>query len=164
MTEVVVRRAEQRDLVQLCRLYHAFHEFHAQDLPDRLHSLGPAETFDCAYLVANLGKLLDRADAAIFVADVDTTVVGLAEVYLCQDQDGDSTVERRYGYLQSLMVNEAKRGQGIGSQLLVAAEQWVREQGVGEIQLQTWEFPRGPQPFYERSGYQTLRRILVREL
>jgi GNAT superfamily N-acetyltransferase len=43
-------------------------------------------------------------------------------------------------------------------------EQWARERGAVEIQLDAWEFTGAPGPFYEALGYRTLKRIFVREL
>jgi GNAT superfamily N-acetyltransferase len=70
----------------------------------------------------------------------------------------------RYGYLQSLMVDAAFRRQGIATQLMAAAERWAQEHGAVEMRLQIWEFDGDPLPFYERRGFRTLRRTLVREL
>jgi len=63
-----------------------------------------------------------------------------------------------------MMVHEAWRRHGIGAQLLEQAERWSAAHGATELRLETWEFPTGPQPFYERRGYTTLRRMLVRPL
>lgn len=161
---MIIRRAAIHDLDVLCRLYVAFHEFHVQELPDRLSSIGDPDMFDCTDLSHTLANFLTQPDAAIFVADVDQRIVGLAEVYLRQDEEGSPKILYRYGYVQSLMVDERVRGQGIGTALVAAAEQWTREQGAREMRLETWEFPAGPLAFYEGAGYYTLRRMLVRPL
>jgi len=160
----LVRRACAADLDQLWRLYLAFHEFHGRGVPDRLRSFGAPEHFDCTDLMANLQRLLDQSDAALFVAVDATHVLGLAEVYLRQDEQNGAKVAYRYGHLQSLMVREAFRHHHIGTRLMEAAPQWARQHGAPEMQLDVWEFPAGPLPFYERLGYRTLRRTLVRPL
>ncbi|MGE5654472.1 MAG: GNAT family N-acetyltransferase, partial [Bacillota bacterium] len=71
---------------------------------------------------------------------------------------------RKYVYLQSLMVSHHARRWGIGRQLMDTVHQWARSQGAAEVRLETWEFPEGPQRFYEVMGYRTLRRTLVNEL
>ncbi len=161
---MMIRPAETHDLDALCRLYVAFHEFHVQGLPDRLSSIGDPDTFDCTDLAHNLANLLTNLDAAIFVAEADQHIVGLAEVYLRQDEEDSPKIPYRYGYVQSLMVDESVRGQGIGTALVAAAEQWAGAHGAREMRLETWEFPAGPLPFYEGAGYHTLRRMLVRSL
>jgi GNAT superfamily N-acetyltransferase len=107
---------------------------------------------------------MEREDAVLFVAESAGEIVGLAEIYLRQDDVHEVTMAYRYGYLQSLMVSEAHRGQGIGIALVTAVETWAAAQGATEMRLETWEFAAGPLPFYERAGYTTLRRTLVRSL
>jgi GNAT superfamily N-acetyltransferase len=164
MSSPVVRRANAGDLNQLCRLYVAFHEFHVRGVPERLMSLGAPEHFDCTDLIASLQRLLDQSDVALFVAADATHVSGLVEVHLRQDEESGAKIAHRYGYLQSLMVQDAFRHQNIGRHLLEAAQQWASQHGATEMHVDVWEFPAGPLPFYERLGYRTLQRTLVRSL
>jgi GNAT superfamily N-acetyltransferase len=62
------------------------------------------------------------------------------------------------------MVDERFRGRGVGAWLMETAQEWARERGAFEMRLEIWEFEAGPLRFYERCGYRTLRRMLVREL
>jgi diamine N-acetyltransferase len=54
--------------------------------------------------------------------------------------------------------------QGLGRLLVEVAQQWARERGATEMQLDIWEFAAGPLHFYERLGYRTLKRHLVVDL
>jgi GNAT superfamily N-acetyltransferase len=160
----MIRPAAPDDLQALCALYFEFHEFHVRGVPDRLSSLGAPETFDRSELCAALDKIMRGDDSALFVAESGGRLVGLAEVYLRHDELDPAAVARCYGYLQSLMVDPAFRRQGVATQLMAAVEDWARDRGVTEMRLQTWEFDGGPLPFYDRLGYRTLRRTLVRDL
>jgi hypothetical protein len=106
MSSPLIRRACAEDLDQLCRLYIAFHEFHVCGVPERLSSLRAPEGFDCTDLAANLQRLLNQSDVGLFVALDTTQVIGLAEVYLRQDEENGAKVAYRYGHLQSLMVQD----------------------------------------------------------
>jgi AraC-like DNA-binding protein/GNAT superfamily N-acetyltransferase len=159
-----IRLAHRQDMAALCRLYHELHEFTVRGVPDRLQSLGAFDYFDATGLSLTVEKLIDAVDVALWVAEVNGQVVGLAEVYLREDEANDLRTVYRYGYLQCLVVDRRLRGHGIGRQLLAAAEQWSREQGATELRLETWEFDQGPLGFYTRQGYRTLRQTLVRSL
>jgi len=161
---MIIRLAETNDLKVLCQLYIAFHEFHVRGIPARLLSLGDPGTYDCTDLFKTLNELLVDPNVAIFVADVDGRVVGLAEVHLRHDESSSAKVAYPYGYLQSLMVEAAFRRRGVGRQLVAAAEQWAKGRGAAEMRLETWEFAAGPLSFYESIGYATLRRTLSRSL
>ncbi len=159
---IIVRKATLEDLGELCKLYHAFHEFHVQGVPDRLISLGSYDVYDKAQLERSLQETMGRADAILFVAEESDRLVGLAEAYLREDDPTNALrVNRKHVYLQSLVVLHDSRKLGVGSKLMEAIHAWALERGAAEVRLETWEFPGGPQRFYEVIGYRTLRRTLV---
>lgn len=164
MNDVKIRLAGKKDQKVLCRLYIEFHEFHVRGVPERLWSLGDSDKYDCSELYPKLEKIIKSEDSVIFLAEVDEEPVGLAEVYIREDKPDPARVQRRYGFLQSLIVTQKTRKQGIGKKLVQASESWAKEKGAVEMQLDIWEFADGPLDFYQNLGYRTLRRSLVRGL
>lgn len=160
----MIRSATGDDVEALCGLYHEFHEFHVRGVPDRLASLGDAGPGERAKLRHRLSEIITAADSAILVAEQDGRIIGLAEVYVREDERSPARIPRRFGHLQSVVVAESERGAGLGRLLVRAAEEWARGLGAAEMRLDIWEFPDGPLAFYERCGYWTLRRTLVRDL
>jgi GNAT superfamily N-acetyltransferase len=162
--DTVIRSASGDDVEALCGLYDAFHEFHVRGVPDRLASLRGADPAERTKLRRRIGEVVAAADSAILVAERGGRLIGLAEVYVRGDEDVPARVPRRYAHLQSMVVEEKHRRGGVGRTLLRAAEDWARERGAAEMRLDVWEFSDGPLAFYERVGYRTLRRTLVRDL
>ncbi len=163
--DLLIRSAHVRDIEALCPLYHEFHEFHVYGVPDRLQSARTSEGPDKhRELAAKLKKIIEDNNAAILIAEIDNRTVGLAEVYIREDEPNPLRICYKYAYLQSLIVSEAWRRQGIGLQLLTSCEEWARQMNAMEMRLDTWEFDKGPFRFYERQGYRTLRRTMVRKL
>lgn len=160
---VKIRLAHRQDTAALCRLYHELHQFTVRQVPERLRSLDNAECFAAAGLGHTLDRLSDAVAVSLWVAEVKGEVVGLAEVYLREEEQNAATLNR-YGYLQSLVVAPRWRSRGIGRQLLAAAETWSKTQGAHELRLDTWEVDPAPFHFYTQQGYRTLRRTLVRPL
>lgn len=161
---VRIRSAEGGDVEALCALYGEFHEFHVRGVPDRLAGLPGRDSTEERRLRNRLGELMAGPDSTIFVAERDGQVIGLAEVYVRDDEPVPARIARRFGYVQSMVVARAHRRAGVGRLLLNAAESWARARGADEMRLDTWEFSGGPLEFYERCGYRTLRRTLAREL
>ena len=60
----------------------------------------------------------------------------------------------RTGFVQTLWVREDRRGSGLGSRLLAAAEREVERRGCSEIQLDTHDY-QAP-GFYRRLGYEAI--------
>jgi GNAT superfamily N-acetyltransferase len=158
---VIVRHATMDDIEILVDLYKEFHEFHVKGVPDRLRI--PC-SYDDGDLSNKIEKILSERGSAIFVAEMEDAVVGLAEVYVKQDEANSLKLSYTYAHLQSVIVREAYRRQKIGRKLLLAVEQWAKENDASEIRLDIWEFKNGPLEFYEKRGYYTLRRTMVRKL
>lgn len=157
MSDRSIRLAEQSDLPILVCLYHEFHTFHVRGLPMWLREPDARDE----RLKAAIEDILANDSAAILVATVDGVVVGLAEMYLRQDEPDPAVVPYRYCYLQSLFVSACWRGQGLGAALLDRAQQWAAAKGAAHMLLSTWEFAEGPLRFYEKLGYQTVKRTLA---
>ena len=161
MDSVIVRHAADRDIEVLTDLYKEFHEFHVKGLPDRLQS---PLTYVDEGMRSKLAGILEAEGSTIFVAEFDGRVIGLAEVYLKEDEANPFKVLHTYAHLQSMMVTGNHRRQKVGRKLLLAVERWAKERGASEIRLDIWEFEAGPLEFYEKQGYRTLRRTMVRKL
>lgn len=158
---ISIRNAALEDIEDLVDLYHKFHEFHVKGVPGRLRV---PSFYDDKALRSKLEEIFAAEDSTIVVADADGQVVGLAEVYVREDEVNAYRVPYRYAHLQSMVVSETYRKRGIGKQLLEAAEQWARERDASEMRLDVWEFEAGPLKFYEDHGYHTLRRTMVQKL
>lgn len=161
MQQAVIRRAIIQDIDQLVLLYIEFHEFHVRGVPDRLRT---PDAYDEPALRDALRAIVSREDAAIFVLSSGGVLLGLAEVYLRQDEPHALTVAHRYGYLQSLIISTAHRKHGWGKRLMLAAQDWAAEREATEMHVESWEFEAGPVHFYEALGYRTLKRQLVTPL
>ena len=57
----------------------------------------------------------------------------------------------RWLYVSKLWVHESARGQGLGTKLMIAAEELARQRGCTDVSLDTFEFQA--RPFYEKLGY-----------
>ncbi|MEW6045076.1 MAG: GNAT family N-acetyltransferase [Bacillota bacterium] len=159
---VTIRPVQEADFRELTVLVREFHEFHVRAVPDHLKYATEAEHE--AALREGLKSILGNGRARLLVACVDGHVVGFVEAYVHETEPSPFVVQRRWGLVQSLMVLPAFRGMGIGTLLMEHAHRWLREQAATEVRVDVWEFEDGPLGFYERLGYRTLRRTLVRGL
>lgn len=158
---VQVRIALPSDAAAAADLIIEGHEFHARALPERL--LVP-DSYELEELHLTLLSIIGRDDAAILLAEVDGSPVGLAELYMREDVSTPVRGGLKYAYVQNLLVTEKQRRGGAGTALMTAVEAWARSMDAAEVQLDVWEFDAGPLPFYQRLGYGTLRRKMVKSL
>lgn len=81
---------------------------------------------------ADLSEILQKDDAAFFLAfDVDSPV-GFAQCQLRHDYV-EGTESSPVGYLEGIFVKEDYRKQGIASKLLHTCEAWAKENGCIEF-------------------------------
>jgi len=165
MDKASIRLANESDLDALCDLYFEFHEFHARHVPAYLRSLGNPSGQARDELRQKIREIIQGERSTILVADLSGQTIGLAEIYLRQpDPTNPAVVPTLYAHLQSLVVTEPLRRQGVGKQLLQAAQVWAQENGAAEMRLDIWEFAAGPLGFYEKMEYHTTRRTLAKKL
>ncbi len=100
----------------------------------------------------------DPEHQPVFVAeDPDGGLCGLMEVAIHTSAPGCTT--NLIGYLEAWYVDPAWRKQGIGRQLVAAAEAWARSQGCCEMASDTdLGYPLSPRA-HTHLGYATVVRL-----
>ena len=68
-------------------------------------------------------------------------------------------VGRDRGHVITLDVREDRRRRGIGTTLLKTAEEWLAQQGVKRVRLETAVENQATVAFWQQAGYQVLRML-----
>lgn len=146
--DICIRLAQPRDCVHLSRLRKALWpessaEQHAGELAPILN-----------------GNACSTMPMGILVAETaDRTLVGFLEAGLRSHADG-CNASRPVGYIEGWYVAESHRRRGIGSELIVAAENWARSQGCAEMASDTWIDNEVSQRVHEVLGYEVVDRCV----
>lgn len=107
-------------------------------------------------LTPRLAALLARPDVhLLLVAEHESGLCGWLHGYVRPLLESDPALE-----IGGLVVAETARGQGIGAQLLSAAEDWARQQGLMLVTLRSHEQRSDAHRFYQRQGYHIAKRQL----
>jgi GNAT superfamily N-acetyltransferase len=127
----------------------------ASELADLTTQLGyPVEADE---LRRRLGRIASRPDDVVLVAvDADDSAIGwihVAMLALLEHSD--------YASINGLVVDESERGAGIGQALVAAGEAWARRQGATEITVRSRSTRERAHRFYERIGYEEIKRSHV---
>lgn len=107
---------------------------------------------------ARLARLERSAADRVFLAVVGGIIVGLLGVHVVPLLHRDGLAR-----LTALIVTEAYRGQGIGSQLLCHAEAWAVDRGCTQIELNSGDHHAPAHDFYRRRGYRADDRRFLKE-
>ncbi len=161
----MIRTAGENDLEAIFALFFEFHQFHARRAPAFLRSMEKPDERSNTALVEAIRKVIAGPDSTLLVLEEGGEIIGLVEIYLQHKGRGNRRLmPRTVGYIQSVIVQEKRRKEGWGKQLVSAAEAWALERRARFMELELWEIPDGPLGFYEKAGYRTLRRTMIKDL
>jgi GNAT superfamily N-acetyltransferase len=97
--------------------------------------------------------LVDRADQGLLCAESDDDgLVGWLHVQTRRVLETDPFAE-----ICGLVVDEQRRGAGIGRDLVAAAEQWAAERGYLTVRVRSNVIRTDTHRFYEHLGYAVLK-------
>ena len=104
-----------------------------------------------------LAAISERGDDAVFVAQsAQGHVVGWAHVFIANRIETD-----RFAELGGLVVSGAVRRQGVGRQLVAAAETWAKAQRTEKLRVRCNIVREEAHAFYRQLGYETLKHQAV---
>ena len=129
----------------------------------------PEDAAELARLSTQLGYPMSAAMAASQLSEVEVTGRGDHAVLVAEA----SASERLAGWIQvsvsrifeapgaaeiaGLVVDESRRGEGIGPRLLRAAEDWARARGCAVLRVRSNVVRERAHAFYEREGYERVK-------
>ncbi len=137
-----------------------------------IRPIQPSDAPAAAHLSAQFGYPVDPAvmeqrirgldpSRAVFVACLEVAcseneVLGWIDVSRAEHLQSGA-----YAEIGGLVVSEAARGQGIGAELVRAAEQWARERGLVKMLVRSQIARERAHSFYLREGYQRTKTSAV---
>lgn len=129
-----IRRADKSDAIALATL---------------AGELGyPATAAD---MTVRIEKLIYESDHEVYVAELDF-LVGWIHVAQVHSLESGSFAE-----IRGLVVAESHRGSGIGTRLVVAAEQWAKQEGCQRIRVRTNIVREKTRLFYTKLGFRSTK-------
>ncbi|MGC9467116.1 MAG: GNAT family N-acetyltransferase [Anaerolineae bacterium] len=154
-----IRRAMLADFRALSQLFEEVDRLHREALPDLFQQARGAPR-EMAYI----RSLIVGRDSDIIVAVNDGQIVGCVVLMIRDAPKIPILVPLQYVMIDTLVVVPDARGGGLGRQLMASAEQWAHERGIDRVELNVFEFNEGARAFYEKLGYETLSRRMVKRL
>lgn len=103
-----------------------------------------------ADVTARLDRLTSEGGHQVLVAEIDGTVVGVVTVFVRHLLSLDAPL----GRIAAMVVDDARRSQGIGGKLVEAAEAIARAAGCDRIEVTSAERRTRAHDFYRRLGYE----------
>jgi len=103
-----------------------------------------------------MARLHGLGEQQVLLGEVDGAVRGwlhAAEVHTVESPP--------YAEIVGLVVDDGHRGQGLGAALVVAAKEWARARGLGEMRVRSNVVRDRAHRFYQRQGFLETKRQAV---
>ena len=143
MKQVIIRSATLEDSAAIARL---------------VTQLGYATSGD--EMGKRLADILPHPDYMTCVAELEGQVVGMVGAGIGRYYEKNGY----YGRLLALVVEEGRRGQGIGASLVAEAERRLQERGVTSVVVNSGSRRNEAHHFYLRLGYSETGLRFVKSL
>lgn len=157
--ELIIREATPFDYESLCELFDEADKLHRDQLSERFQEpKGPAR--DKAFIL----DLLADQTVEVFVVERDEKLLGLVQVAVKDSPPMSIFVPRCYAVVDTLVVKENFRQQGIGQKLMDKVHHWARSKGASDVELNVYEFNQEAIVFYRKLGYETISHKMSKPL
>jgi len=156
---IQIRPAVPQDEDVICELSSEIDRYHLMNLPEIFQPTTGAIR-ECDYLE----ELMQNPDTSFLIAEVIVSgmcsIAGYIVAYVREPRLVPVLRPERLVLIDTLVVGNEYRRQGVGKALLEATHAWSKQKGVSAIELNVYEFNQSAIHFYEEMGYKTLRRTM----
>lgn len=128
-----------------------------------LHAAGKPEVFKPGFseeLQNYLYAIWNDPEQEIVVDERNGAICGFAVLHHIVKPENPFMFERDYLDIDEFCVDEARRRQGVASEMIAFIRAYAKEKGFSRIELNMWEFNRDALAFYEAAGFSTYRRYM----
>ncbi|MCB2114587.1 MAG: GNAT family N-acetyltransferase [Parvularculaceae bacterium] len=143
MTEIIVRRADVRDLETLKRFEQGIVE--AERPLDPTIKKGRVTYYD-------LGALIKSPEAFFAIAEADGEPVACG--FSRRAAGRLFTEPAFYAYVGLMYVDPEWRGRGVSARILDRLKEWAREAGLTELRLEVYPANSPARRAYEKTGFE----------
>ena len=107
-----------------------------------------------------LAAIFSDPDYMTFVAEYQSKVVGMIGLGVFKYYEKNGV----YGRVVTLVVDEERRGEGVGSSLVAEAERWLQRRSATACVINCGKQRKDTHRFYERRGYEATGLRFVKAL
>lgn len=160
---ITIRPAVSEDADDIVRTYLESAQHHARLDPER-YWVPAAEVISARYREGRQHPPDAGAEAITLVAELRGEIVGFIDARLDRSPDPMHR-EMSYCHIVEIAVSSSQQSQGIGGQLLRAAEDWGRRQGATFASLEYHaENTRAGEFYQRRMGYRAASITAIKRL
>ncbi len=148
-TEVEILTAGPQDAIEIARLSYQVGKMHDEAMPDYFKP-----TVETEHLRI-VNEMMNDKKIKMFKAVCREQICGFLCLFIPEAQR-NGFVHSQTGYVYNLGVDEAYRGNGVGTALMKAAEDFLVGKGIYAMEMNVFMFNTGALNFYAKQGYKKI--------
>lgn len=156
---MIIRDVEVRDFIRIDALYEQIDKIHRDVHNERFqvpNIPGRSEEYK--------EELISNCDSQFIVAEDNEVVIGFAEARTMNSLDFQVLRKRKWLQINSIVVDEAYRGSGIGQALFDYLTVWAKQREISSIELNVYSFNEPARGFYEKNGFNEMIRTMTKNI
>jgi ribosomal protein S18 acetylase RimI-like enzyme len=154
--KVVIGDVEAADYEAIVEISRQIQDLHRRWMPD---VFGP---FDAVGTKARLQQRAGGDARIILVARQEGAVVGVVQASIVDFMGSDTSLPSRYARIEAIGVRQEHRRRGIGTALLKALRDRLRQKSVDKVQAHHYVVNDASRAMFDKAGFASL--AVVREL
>ena len=116
------------------------------------------------YTEEELFDIIKNEKTPVFVAEIDTRVVGYCFCVIYDEEENNILLKRKDLYIDDLCIDENMRGKRVGQALFEHAESYAKKIGCNSVTLNVWSGNDGAIAFYEKMGMTPRKTLLEKRI
>ncbi|MDD7986603.1 GNAT family N-acetyltransferase [Lentisphaera marina] len=158
MKKLHIRVAQESDYEIICQLFEQGDQHHENILPKYFSTIPKARP------LSDIMRYIEKADAEFFLAFKNDIPVGILNIKKSCLPALDFFRAQEFALIDSIIIDQKFRQQGIGNVLLKKAKEWSKNQKLQQLQLVVWSANQDAINFYTKNGFKTLSQKMLLEL
>lgn len=111
-----------------------------------------------------IAEIILDSTKALFVAEVNAEVIGLAECFIQQSSHFPVMKKREWVQLDNIAIKKEYQNKSIGSLLLAKVIEWAESKGLHRVELKVYSFNSHAVEFYSSKGFKDLNKTMYLNL
>lgn len=147
-TDTTIRTGRMEDYPAVCRLLYELDDHHVRIRPDVFQPFD-----DSVQQLARVSRFVNQDDAELFVAEINSNIVGLATVRISRNPDAPMFRPGSRVCMDDLVVHCEFRGMGIAKMLVDRVTEWAQSREVQYIVINVWYENKAGLSFFTTNGF-----------
>lgn len=147
--------ATKNDVKDIARLSFEVGKMHDEAMPEYFRPTTKLEHFRI------ISEMLDDVNICIFKAVSEGEVCGFLCLFM-PDKPRNGFIHARTGVILNFGVDESYRRRGIGTQLILYAEEYLLSKGIDAMELDVFMFNEKARKLYEKMGYKVTEQHMFK--